>query len=385
MKILIIYPSLTHPIDAGNKQWVMSQINVIKKLGHEVFMLCINVPGLKSDLRRNKEEAELTRIYWGDHGFIFNASFWQRIKYSFFMNFRKKICKGYYKCDDLYPRGLSKYVSKLQDIYHFDACITNYYWLTKVFETVKFKKTAINTHDVFAYKDMVVGTKNPWMSTTPNEEAKGIQRAAYAFALQDEESAYYKRIAPSTKILNVFCPYIVHEQALTYNHNLVILSSSNSLNIEGFEWFCNNIYPSIVKEFPDVDLKVGGYICKKLDHYKNHEHITLVGAVEEPSDLYKHGDIAINPCINGTGLKIKTFEALSYGKIAMTHPHSTIGIYDKSNAPVFNSASADDWVNFLKIIWSDQEQLKEMSAKSVSYIERMNKYISEQYSIFLNA
>ena len=133
-----------------------------------------------------------------------------------------------------------------------------------------------------------------------------------------------------------------------------------------------------------MDLKVGGYICKKLGHYKNKEHITLVGAVEDPSDLYKLGDIAINPCVNGTGLKIKTFEALSYGKVAMTHPHSTIGIFNRAKAPVFNSDTAEDWVSFLKKVWGDKELLKEISSQSISYINDMNRHISEEYARFLS-
>lgn len=384
MKILIIYPTLTHPIAAGNKQWVMAQVDELKKLGHEVYMLCINVPGVKEDTKQNSLEYQLTKNYWGDYGFIYNASKYQRIKNALYQNLRKKFFNGYFKCDDLYPQGLTQYVQKINSVHHFDACIVNYYWLTKALKYIDVKIKALNTHDVFAYKDMVVKAKNPWMATTPNEEGKATQRADYAFALQDEEAAYYERIAPKTKVLNVYCPYQIKEQPLTYNHNLVILSSSNVLNIEGFEWFCKEIYPAIIAEFPDVNLMIGGYICKKLQDYSNKPHFKLIGEVEDPADLYKLGDVAINPCKNGTGLKIKTFEALSFGKVAMTHPHSTIGIYQKQTAPVFASEAAEDWVRFLKEIWGDNAVLQERSKKSTLYIDKMNKHITEQYKIFCN-
>ena len=76
--------------------------------------------------------------------------------------------------------------------------------------------------------------------------------------------------------------------------------------------------------------------------------------MNDPSDLYKLGDVSVNPCINGTGLKIKTFEALSYGKVVMVHPHSTIGIYNRECAPVFASTRAEEWVSHLKSIWRDK-------------------------------
>ena len=129
---------------------------------------------------------------------------------------------------------------------------------------------------------------------------------------------------------------------------------------------------------------IGGYICKKLQDYSNKPHFKLIGEVEDPADLYKLGDVAINPCKNGTGLKIKTFEDLSFGKVAMTHPHSTIGIYQKQTAPVFASEAAEDWVRFLKEIWGDNAVLQERSKKSTLYIDKMNRHITEQYKIVCN-
>lgn len=383
MKILIIYPSLTHPIDAGNKQWVMAQVAELKKLGHDVFMLCLNIPGVRADMNQNAKEKTETKSFWGDYGFIYDASYMLRLKYTLLMLYRKIFNNGYYKCDDLYPAGLTRYVRNLNDKYHFDACIVNYYWLTKVLDGLDIPKKALNTHDVFAFKDMVVNAKNPWMATTADEEAKGVQRAQYAFALQDGECAYYERIAPKTKVLNVYCPYEIKKLDLTYNHNLVILSSSNRLNIEGFEWFCKDVYPSLIEQFPDINLIVGGYICKKIKAYANKPHITLIGAVDDPADLYKLGDIAINPCINGTGLKIKTFEAMSYGRVSMTHPHSTIGIFRKNDAPVFNSVDPKDWIDFLNCVWGDKNEIIDKQKQTISYIEDMNIYISERYAEFL--
>lgn len=385
MKILVIYPFLTHPVNAGNKKWAMSQVEFLRGSGHDVYMLCLNVPGLKEDAGINTLEIEQTKAFWGDHGFIFNASFMLRLRYSICMNFRRKFNKGYFKCDDLYPCGLSAYVKSLQDAYHFDACIVNYYWLTKVFEDVHFPKTALNTHDVFACRDITLGARNPWMCTRPEEEAKGLRRAEYAFSLQDEDSAYFRKIAPETKILNVYCHYGINALPLTYNHNLVILSSAGRLNMEGLEWFLGNIFPKLVDSFHDIKLVIGGRICKELSAYKDNKHIELIGEVDDPVSLYSLGDIAINPCVNGTGLKVKTFEALSYGRVAMTHPHSTRGIFKKESAPVFTSLEAAEWAERLKLLWGSRELLEKASRESVAYIEEMNGCIVENYRKFLNS
>ena len=379
MKVLIIYPTLTHPVNAGNKQWVMAQVEELRNLGHDVYMLCVNIPGLKESIVVNKEEIRKTKEYWGDHIFIYNASKWLRFITSATISYRKKFHRGYFKCDDLYPNGLTKFTNKLHSKFQFDACIVNYYWLTKVLDDIDIKIKVVNTHDVFAYRDLVVDMPKSWMCTTPNEEAKGIQRADYALALQDEESVYLSRIAPKTKVLNVYCPYKLEEQPPVFNHNLVFLSSAGSVNIEGFEWFVKNIYSTLIKKIPDIKIVVAGNICNYLSEYKNNPHFELIGRVEDPADLYKYGDVAINPCVHGTGLKIKTFEALSYGKICMTHPHSIIGIYKKDTAPLFSSESASDWAAYLNEIWSNPTILKNKMKDSINYINEMNEHINKEY------
>lgn len=381
MKILIIYPTLTHPVNAGNKHWAMAQVELLRSLGHEVYMVCLNVLGLREDRIKNSKELAITKEYWGNHGFILEGSLCQRIKSSLVHLYRKRSCNGYYKCDDLYPNILTAYVKKLHKKHQFDACIVNYYWLTKVFEKVSFPITAVNTHDVFSYRDQVLDSRNAWMCTTPNEEAKGLQRARFVFSLQDEESAFFSHLAPKSRILNVYCPFEIKPQEPVFNHNLVILAAAGSLNLEGIEWFITSILPSIIREFPDINFVIGGRICNLLDKYRNLEHIQLIGEVNDPSDLYKLGDVSVNPCINGTGLKIKTFEALSYGKVVMVHPHSTIGIYKRECAPVFASTRAEEWVSYLKLIWRDKENVRHEMAKSVEYIRNMNHHIESQYEL----
>lgn len=377
MKILEVYPTLTHPVNAGNKQWLLSQVSILKDLGHDVYIVCVDVPGLKE--KYDEEGYIETKQYWGDHVFVYKPSFVFRLWSSLCINLRKRLYGGFFKCDNLYPWGLGNYIEKLNEEYGFDVCIVNYYWLSKALNYITTPIKAINTHDIFSFRNLSTHSKIAWMCTTPNEEAKGLMRAEYLFALQDEEAIFFKHLCPSKKVLTVYCPYKTTELPLVKNHNLVMLASSNALNIKGVKWFCENIFPDIIEAFPDVKLVLGGYICNVLTDYKNHHHIEMIGCVDDPADLYKYGNIAINPCDDGTGLKIKTFEALSYGRIAMTHPHSTIGIYKKEQSPVFYSTKAVEWVSYLNDLWTNEKLLATKMSQSIEYIEDMNNHIMREY------
>lgn len=88
-------------------------------------------------------------------------------------------------------------------------------------------------------------------------------------------------------------------------------------------------------------------------------------------DFYSKGDVVINPTFQGTGLKIKTFESISYDKISMCHPHSKIGIFDPYTAPLFSSKEPSEWVNYLIEVWNSKKRILEIKNNNKDYILRM--------------
>ena len=91
------------------------------------------------------------------------------------------------------------------------------------------------------------------------------------------------------------------------------------------------------------------------------------------------GDIAINPIYQGTGLKIKTFEALAYGKVTIVHPHSAEGIYQPQKAPVFIGHTPQEFAKHVVDALSDIKLRKLYSDKAVAYIQDLNLFIERQY------
>jgi hypothetical protein len=97
------------------------------------------------------------------------------------------------------------------------------------------------------------------------------------------------------------------------------------------------------------------------------------------------GDVVINPTYQGTGLKIKTFEAIAYDKVLLTHPHSMTGIYEKNNAPIFASASAEDWVSFLDTVWGNVNTIVKIKEHNKKYLCAMNGFIAKEYQRFFDS
>ena len=363
MKILIVSKDPTHPTTAGNRWGILTQVNKLAGMGHEVHFLYVQELPLSTGREEEYRQAlDLTRDFWGDRFHLFSVSKMQKLWFNCLYRFRMAFCSYTEGIDDNYPCGLGDAVAKLQKRYSFDACIVHYYFLSKLLKQTDIPVKGLFTHDCFAYKDQVVGEKI--LHITAHGEAMAMQRSNAVFAVQDEEKSYFSIIAPGKKVYTVYSHYDYQPQPLAGNHNLVFLSSGNPFNVNGLNYFLKAIYPAILKRFPDACLKVGGSICKCKDNLIQSDGVEYVGYVENPFDFYALGDVAINPVYQGTGLKIKTFEAVAYDKVTLVHPHSTKGIFSPENAPVLVADDADNWVSHLERVWGDEAEILSIKAQN---------------------
>ena len=383
MKILIVSKCPTHPTDAGNRACILAQTQILEKLGNEIYFLYVDERGLKGSQEANERDLIETKKYWGEHFFYLRISKLEKAWYNVMQRVDILFYRGYQSCDVNYPYALSSLVNKLDAKYHFDICIVNYYYLTKLFENISIPKKALMTHDCIAYKDLVVGEKT--MTIDANTEAKAMQRSPYIFALQDIESNYFQLLSPLSKVYNIYSKYDYHSSSIKNNNKIVFLSGQNGYNVNGINWFLREVFPLIRERFAKAECIIAGGICRVIDKAKLGDGIKLLGYVESPAFLYEQGDVAINPTYQGTGLKIKTFESISYDKVTMVHPHSMKGVFDANDTPLFYSANPQEWVDFLVKLWETKEiSIAEVKRKNEDYIKRMNNFIIREYKRFLN-
>lgn len=381
MKILIVSKCPTHPTNAGNRWWILSQAEMFMSLGHEVHFLYINEMPLKRDTAPYIESLEQTQKYWGDKFHLFTVNKFQKYKMIVTKLYRMKFGHNYWKVDDQYPFGVEQMVNELDATIHFDVCIINYYYLSRLFEHISIPKKAIATHDCIAYKQLKTGM--PTLCITANTEAKAMQRCPHIFALQEQEADYFQLLSPNSKVYNLYGKYDYHPQSITGNHKMVFLSGNNEFNQNGIKWFLKEVFPVIRKAFPSAELLVGGSICKVLPSLGKIEGVKALGYIDEPAEFYAKADIAINPVYQGTGLKIKTFEAISFDKVTLVHPHSMAGVFRKEDTPLFASDKPEDWVAYLKNIWGHPDVINNIKQKNKAYLQAMNQFIIGEYIRFL--
>lgn len=371
-KILVVSETVTHPATAGNRMCQLAYCRLLEEMGYEVYFLYVrNDYGTAS-------ECEATRQYWKERFFYYAKSpVWKYRKY--LVNLRRiYLGKGNWQVDDYAVPGLARYIARLHKEHRFHGIIVNYVWLSHLFPVLDIPVKALFTHDVFSFRNRRVGDKRMY-SLPPDEEAKGLQRCPGVLAIQEKEAVYYSYLSPGSRVLTVYTPFEYVEGPVAGTKNILFLSGPNAFNLEGIAFFIREVMPLLVASDPAIKLVIGGGICRRIGPDLQRPFVELAGEVDAVDDFYNRGDVAVNPVFHGTGLKIKTFESISRGKITVVHPHSAEGIFAPAEAPLLIARDAAQYADRLLSVIGNQQAILSTRRQCEHYLRRMNAHIKEQY------
>ena len=287
--------------------------------------------------------------------------------------------------DSRYPHALDLFLPKLLQVESFDSVMVEYVFLSKAllhFDESVYK--IIDTHDVFAERRegyQNAGIRDSFFSTSQEEEKEGLARADVIVAIQDSEAGYFESLL-DRRILTIGHPV---ETVKTYSKRhphprLLFLGAANPANIHGIEKFCETVLPHLRDTFPELQLIVAGKVS---DHINPGPGIELRGEVADLKELYQYVDIVINPTELGTGLKIKSIEALGRGKPLVATSHATEGM---GSAKGFMRAdSPDEMIEALTMILKDDDLHKRMSKDALDMAHHYNQTVKQAIDQLLNS
>lgn len=383
MNILVVATKPLYPVRMGNQRWISEFILQLKSLGHTVIYLYIHHTLFRNYSKEREletlEEAKKQTV--ADKQYIFKEPFLTSVKISTFSLLNRALKKGFGGIDDLYPSGLTSFAKKIIKENKIEACVVNYYYLTKLLTKINVPIKALVTHDSFIYRNKRTGDHTH--SLTPNNEAKALQRSTHVLSLQLEESALFKVLAPESYVATLFMPLQFHQNPLTYNHNILYFAGNSQYNINGVRWFIDKVLTELLSEFPDTKIIIGGGICKSLEDLKENKVIELKGFIEDIDEFFQLGDISINPVYQGSGLKIKTIESISYDKVTIVNPHSAAGLLKIEKNPFIEVSIPQKWIESISQLWKDKELLQNYKDRNHIYCKAINNHIKKELnSIF---
>jgi glycosyltransferase involved in cell wall biosynthesis len=212
----------------------------------------------------------------------------------------------------------------------------------------------VDTHDLLS-------NRNPKESIycSAEEERAYLLNADVVIAIQDIEAEQFRALVPERKVVTVGIDFDVvrHGDAGGECQNTVMVVGSNyPANIAGLKAFCEHAWPIVCEENPRAELLVAGKIGDAI--INNTPQVKILGWVDDLQALYRRSSVVINPTMTGTGLKIKTVEALCNGKPLVATQNAIEGLVFEGEAPCM---VCDNWPEFagavVSLLESDERRL----------------------------
>jgi hypothetical protein len=237
--------------------------------------------------------------------------------------------RGFYGLDDWWAPRVAEVALAAHRRWRFGAVIANYVWfsaLLNVFASDVVK--VLDTHDIFGGRDRVLresGLPPSWFFTSKAEEARGLRRADIVLAIQDSEAAHFRALGHSdVRVVGHLVGQRVRTPRARANAPTTVgyLASGNPLNRASFE----RLRASLAKGAAAARSRfvVAGSICHSLGAAPTpFESLGLIGSVDQ---FYDTVDIVASPMVGGTGLRIKSVEAVFQGTPIVATEQAMIGL-----------------------------------------------------------
>lgn len=212
-------------------------------------------------------------------------------------------------------------------------------------------------HDIKRYLALEWAKKNPksipvQISLITNER-KTAKYTDVNIVLNEREkklfTQYYHK-NPEMKLPIILpCPINVEPDDTQEEFQILFVGGYYYPNVNGFRWFVKNVSPLLKKEYNII--LVGNKMDQLRSEFACNNHVTVVGRVDDLSPYYRRASLVIGPIFEGAGMKVKTAEALSYGKYFAGTPESLVGYQELADPimgkSIFLCKTAEDFADVI--------------------------------------
>lgn len=176
----------------------------------------------------------------------------------------------------------------------------------------------LDTHDLQARQFALINKTRFWLAPRATyesmlaQEVEAMRGADLLLHLNAQEAKDFQDLLPE-KAHALLYPAAPEAPTGPGGTDIVLVASNNTANVESVVWFLREVAPKApgvkVKIVGNVDAAVRARAPEQYAAYKD----WFLGRVEDPGAVYANARLALLPTISGTGLSIKSVEALSSG------------------------------------------------------------------------
>lgn len=287
-------------------------------------------------------------------------------------------CKADYW--NLASPGLSNRIKKIAIRHGWQVVIVEYIWLHRLVDDLPENIIRIlDSHDVMHLRHQSLtklGLHSPF-AIHEQEEVDLLAKFHCVLAIQESERKLFCRLRDqsghSYEIITTGVSYdeipCADDSVLTTSDKkyvVLFVGGMNPFNVEGIREFIMHQWRELHSLNNQWNLHVYGGVCGGIENQPGNG-VTLFGVVDTIEPYYRIADIVINPVWSGTGLKIKTIEALAHARPLVTTPSGVEGMPGEINYACMVARDQSDFFNMLSTLMQSASLRSRLSSAALEY------------------
>jgi glycosyltransferase involved in cell wall biosynthesis/GT2 family glycosyltransferase/uncharacterized coiled-coil protein SlyX len=356
LNILYFSPFPSHPSNHGNQATIQQFAKRFQTMGHKVHFALLQ-SGIYSE-----DDACAMKNAWDSFEILPNSKpLWSdgnRIAF-----------------DGWYQEGLGERIRLLCEKYEIDVVFCSYVFQSKMLEFVPdYILKVIDTHDKMGDRyEMLRKNGQPleFFSCSHEEEGAYLRRADVVVARREEEARYFDSVTgrkTAIVVPHVEEPHFL-ERSFDSLKNVGIVASANGINL------------TIVRECLEaIDSKLDGKDCPFAVHVAGQVKdmaealserdgaifkrpwVRMHGYVQDICKFYTDMDLVVSPVTMGTGINVKTVQAMAFGMPLIATVCGTKGI--ETGNQLHEHRNLSDLVESLFLLQKNPDRLNELALLS---------------------
>lgn len=157
--------------------------------------------------------------------------------------------------------------------------------------------------------------------------------------IQANESDYLARLLPGKRISTVGIDADLPQDPglpSKASETIGIIGSDNPANCEGLDLFLEHSWPIILAKQPQARLCIAGKLGITFQNKRPHglpDGVDTLGWIPDLALFYRDQRVIVNPVVRGTGLKIKSVEAMAHARPLVAYPVGLEGMDWSADLP----------------------------------------------------
>jgi len=133
------------------------------------------------------------------------------------------------------------------------------------------------------------------------------------------------------------------------NKELLFIGSNFGPNLEGITWFVKNVMSVLT----DYRLYIVGKDFEREKEKLERENVVVVGTVDDIERYYYHFPIVVMPIFYGSGMKVKTAEAMMYGRTIVATNEALEGYDIEGVKGIFRCNTKEEFIKNISDLFQE--------------------------------